>query len=88
MAVIGAAIPNPAALGLPAPVLAFACMLGWGVAVGLTPMSASAIATARWTGSDPWTVALGWNRRYTMQTLGLAWLAITVLYFWLTRGQP
>ena len=88
VAVIGAAIPNPAALGLPAPVLAFACMLGWGVAVGLTPMSASAIATARWTGSDPWTVALGWNRRYTMQTLGLAWLAITVLYFWLTRGQP
>jgi hypothetical protein len=53
-------------------VLAFACMLGWGVGVGMTPMSASALATARWTGADPWVVTTDWNRRFTMVALAIA----------------
>ncbi len=74
VAVLGAAIPDPAALGVAPATLALACMLGWGVGVGLSPMSASALATARWTGSDPWTVTAGWNRGFT---LGAALLAAT-----------
>ncbi len=72
VAIIGAAIPDPMALGVAPEVLAFACMLGWGVGVGMTPMSASALATARWTGADPWVVTTDWNRRFTMVALAIA----------------
>lgn len=80
VAVIGAAVPDPLALGVAPSVLAFACMLGWGVAVGMTPMSASAIATARWVDADPWTLAVRWNFRYTMGALALASAAIVVAH--------
>ncbi|MBC7637693.1 MAG: hypothetical protein H7251_19075, partial [Acetobacteraceae bacterium] len=78
VAVIGAAVPDPQALGVAPSVLAFACMLGWGVGVGMTPMSASAIATARWADSDPVTVTTVWNRDFTALALVLASLAIIV----------
>jgi len=73
VAILGAAVPEPMAFGVSPQVFAFACMLGWGVAVGLTPMSASALATARWTGSDPWTVTVRWNWRFTTVVMVLAW---------------
>ena len=72
VAVIGALVPDPAALGVAPGVLALACMLGWGVGVGMTPLSASALATARWTGSDPWTVTTRWNRAFTLAGLAFA----------------
>lgn len=78
--VLGAAMPVPESLGVPSAVLAFACMLSWGLAVGMTPMSASAIATARWANADPWTVSTRWNGRYTLAILLLAWAAIGGLY--------
>jgi hypothetical protein len=62
-------------------VLALACMLGWGVSLGVTPLSASALATARWAGSDPWTVTLRWNRGYAAVTLALAEIAIVLADF-------
>jgi hypothetical protein len=80
IAVVGAAVPDPRAAGVAPAVLAFACMLGWGVAVGMTPMSASAITTARWTRSDPWTVSVAWNGRYTLLVLLLAWAAIAAAH--------
>jgi hypothetical protein len=76
VALIGAAIPDPAGLGIPPATLAFSCMLGWGLAVGMTPMSASAIITARWAGVSPWTVGSRWNAAYTLAGLLLAWAAI------------
>jgi hypothetical protein len=76
VALLGAALPNPAALGVPPAVLAFACMLGWGLGVGMTPMSASAITTARWAQVSPWTVSTLWNATYTLSALVLGWLAI------------
>ena len=83
VAVIGAALPNPAALGIPPAELALACMIGWGVAVGMTPLSASAITTARWAGSDPWTVSVRWNAGYTACTLLLAWATLAIAHiFW------
>jgi hypothetical protein len=66
VAVIGAALPDPAASGVAPATLALACMLGWGVGVGMTPMSASAIATARWSHTDPWTVTTRWNAGFTL----------------------
>jgi len=77
VAVIGAAVPDPAALGVAPATLALACMLGWGVGVGMTPMSASALATARWSGSDPWTVTTRWNAGFT--ALSLAFCEAVIL---------
>lgn len=79
VALIGAAIPDPSALGIAPAALAFSCMLGWGLAVGMTPMSASAIITARWAGVSPWTVGSRWNAAYTAGGLLLAWAAILVV---------
>ena len=80
VALLGAAMPDPAAFGVPPAVLAFACMLGWGLGVGMTPMSASAITTARWAEVSPWTVSTTWNVSYTLSTLLLAWAAIGLLF--------
>lgn len=79
VALIGAALPDPAALGVPPSALALSCMLGWGLAVGMTPMSASAIITARWAGVSPWTVGSRWNAAYTAGGLVLAWGAILLV---------
>ena len=76
VALIGTAIPNAAALGIPPAVLAFACMLGWGLGVTMTAMSSSAIITARWAGVSPWTVTSTWNSRFAFASLLLAWAAI------------
>ena len=78
--ILGAAMPAPASLGVSPTVLAFACMLSWGLAVGMTPMSASAIATARWANSDPWTVSTRWNAWFTVWALLLTWAAIAAIY--------
>lgn len=80
VALMGAAIPHPAALGVPASVLAFSAMLGWGLAINVTPMSATAIATARWAGVDPWTICTTWNARYAAGALVLTWLAIALAW--------
>jgi hypothetical protein len=80
IALLGAAMPDPAAFGISPAVLAFACMLGWGLAVNMTPMSASAITTARWAGVSPWTVSTTWNAAFTLSALVFAWLAIAALF--------
>ncbi len=80
VALLGAAMPDPARLGVPPAALAFACMIGWGLGVGMTPMSASAITTARWAGASPWTVGSAWNIRFTLAALVFAWAAITVVF--------
>ncbi len=79
VALLGAAIPDPGALGVSSATLAFAFMLSWGLGVGMTPMSASAITTARWLGVAPWTVSTVWNATFTFSALVLAWLAIIAL---------
>ena len=80
VALVGAVVPDPAALGVPPAVLAFACMLGWGLAVTMTPMSSSAIITARWADVSPWTVTSRWNAWFTSSALLLAWLAIAAAF--------
>jgi hypothetical protein len=55
-------------------------MLGWGLGVGMTPMSASAITTARWAGVSPWTICTRWNGLYTLAALLFGWLAIAALF--------
>ena len=80
VALLGAAVPDPAALGVPPAALAFAFMLSWGLGVGMTPMSASAITTARWAGVAPWTVSTVWNAAFTLSALLLAWAAIAAVF--------
>src|SRR5271165_3423854 len=80
IALLGAAVPDPVALGVPPAALAFAFMLSWGLGVGMTPMSASAITTARWAGVAPWTVSTVWNAAFTFLALLLAWAAIAALF--------
>ncbi len=80
VALLGAAMPDPARFGVPPAALAFACMLGWGLGVGMTPMSASAITTARWAGVPPWTICSRWNGPYTLAALLLGWLAIAAVF--------
>ena len=80
VALVGAIVPDPMALGVPPAVLAFSCMLGWGLAVTMTPMSSSAIITARWADVSPWTVTLRWNAYFTTSALLLAWLAIAAAF--------
>jgi hypothetical protein len=80
IALLGAAMPDPAAFGISPAVLAFACMLGWGLAVNMTPMSASAITTARWAGVSPWTVSTAWNAAFTFSALLLSWLVIGAMF--------
>ena len=80
VAILGAALPDPAALGVPPAALAFAAMLGWGLAVGVTPMSASAITTARWLRVSPWRVSTVWNARYAAAAWLLASGAIAAVF--------
>jgi hypothetical protein len=80
VALIGAALPDPMALGVPPAVLAFACMLGWGVGVGVTPMSAGAMTTARWAEASPWTVSTVWNGPFTAAATVASWVAILGLW--------
>lgn len=80
VALLGAAMPDPTSFGVSPAVLAFSCMLGWGLGVNMTPMSASAITTARWAGVSPWTVSTVWNAAYTLSALVLAWVAIALLF--------
>ena len=80
IALVGAAMPDPNVFGVSPAVLAFACMLGWGLAVNMTPMSASAIATARWAGVSPWTVSTAWNAVFTFSALLLSWAAIGFIF--------
>ncbi len=80
VALLGAALPDPARLGVPPAALAFACMLGWGLGVGMTPMSASAIVTARWAGVSPFTICTRWNGIYTLSALLLGWAAIAAMH--------
>jgi hypothetical protein len=80
VALLGAALPDPARLGVPPAALAFGCMLGWGLGVGMTPMSASAIVTARWAGVSPFTICTRWNGVYTLSALMLGWVAIAAMH--------
>jgi hypothetical protein len=83
VALLGVAVPNPVALGVSPSVLALSCMLGWGIAVNMTPLSASAITTARWAGVSPWTVSTIWNGAFTMLALLVGWIAIGLAQiFW------
>lgn len=77
---VGAAIPDPQAMGIAPSVLAFACMLGWGIGANSTPMSASAITTARWAGASPWTIATIWNGPLTLIALAIVWVALLVAH--------
>lgn len=85
IALLGAVLPDPRLYGISPTVLAFSCMLSWGLSVNMTPMSASAITTARWAGVSPWTVATRWNAAFTFSSLVFSWAAV-LLMAWVLAG--
>lgn len=80
VALLGAVMPDPSVFGISPAILAFSCMLGWGLGVSMTPMSASAITTARWAGVSPWTVSTAWNVGFTFAALVFSWIVIAGLF--------
>jgi hypothetical protein len=86
---LAAILPPPAALGVTPMALGFAYLSGWAVCAGLTPMSASAITSARWAGhSDaggggaevsPYDITNRWNLRFTGGQLLLAWAGLAMV---------
>ena len=81
VALLGAALPDPAGLGISPAVLALSCMLGWGVGVSLTPMSASAMIAARWAGVSPWIAGSVWNVWFGAGCLILTWAILLFAAF-------
>lgn len=77
--VLAAVLPPPEALGVAPAALGLAYLTGWAVCAALTPMSASAITTARWAGRpgvdevSPYAVTNRWNLGFVAIQLGLAW---------------
>lgn len=71
-------LPPPASLGVTPTALGLAYLSGWAVSAAMTPMSASAIATARWAGRpgaevSPYSVTNRWNAGFVAGQAVLAW---------------
>jgi C4-dicarboxylate transporter len=80
---LGAVLPPPAALGVTPTALGLAYLCAWAVSAAMTPMSASAITTARWAGGvgeevSPYDVTNRWNRGFVAGQMLLAWAAIAI----------
>lgn len=79
--VIAAALPDAAMLGVPPVAMGLAYLTGWAASASATPMSASAISTARWASTpghevSPFTVTNRWNGVFALAQMVLAWAAI------------
>ena len=83
---LAAMLPPPEALGVTPTALGLAYLTGWAVSSAMTPMSASAIATARWASRpgpaagigevSPYTVTNRWNALFVVGQTLLAWAAL------------
>lgn len=81
---LAAVLPPPAALGVTPTALGLAYLSGWAVSGAMTPMSASAITTARWIGTggtevSPYTVTNRWNLPFGIGQILMAWIAVALV---------
>ncbi len=81
---LAAVLPPPAVLGVTPVALGLAYLSGWAVAAAMTPMSASAITTARWISAgdaeiSPFTVTNRWNLAFAAGQMLLAWIALLIV---------
>jgi hypothetical protein len=77
VAVLGAAIPDPAAYGLDAALIGVAFLAAWGLSTGSTAIAAATLIIGRLVGEPAGTVGRRWNGAYTLIGLVLVsvWLA-------------
>jgi hypothetical protein len=81
---LAAVLPPPAELGVSPTALGLAYLTGWAVSAGMTPMSASAIATARWAGRtgaeiSPYVVTNRWNAGFVAAQMVGAWAMLLLV---------
>lgn len=79
---LASVLRDPAALGIPVPIMAAGLMAGWGLAMVTSPLTASMLMTARLARTSPYTVGYGWNGPYVVATCLLLWLAATAYGAW------
>jgi hypothetical protein len=82
--VIAAALPDAATLGVTPVAMGMAYLTGWAASGSATPLSASAISTARWAGRkgleiSPFTVTNRWNAGFALAQVGMAWVTLGLL---------
>lgn len=83
---LAAMLPPPELLGVSPTALGLAYLTGWAVSASMTPMSASAIATARWASRpgaaagagevSPYRVTNRWNLGFAAGQILLAWAVL------------
>lgn len=81
---LAAVLPPPSELGVTPTALGLAYLTGWAASAGMTPMSASAIATARWAGRagaeiSPYRVTNRWNAGFVAGQVLLAWATLLLV---------
>jgi uncharacterized membrane protein YhdT len=81
---LAAVLPPPAELGVSPTALGLAYLTGWAVSAGMTPMSASAISTARWAGRpgsevSPYAVTNRWNAGFVAGQMAGAWVVLLLV---------
>jgi hypothetical protein len=64
--------------------MGMAYLTGWAASGSATPLSASAISTARWAGRkgleiSPFTVTNRWNAGFALAQVGMAWVTLGLL---------
>lgn len=72
---LASVVRDPAALGVPVPLMAAGLMAGWGLAMVTSPLTASMLMTARLARTSPYTVGYRWNGPFVLVTIALLWLA-------------
>ncbi len=77
--VLAAVVGDPAAKGLDASAIGVALLIGWGLAIGSSPVVAATMMVGRLTGETARTVGAGWNGTFTLLALLAASLFLGAL---------
>lgn len=78
-------LPDPAALGLPAPILATALMAGWAVSMVSAPITGSMLVGARLAGVSPQELGWRWNGLFVVLTMLMLAVWFPLLTYWVSR---
>lgn len=63
---LGAAVPDPAAFGVPPVLMAVGFLGGWGLSTGSTPIAAATLMISRLVGVSTATIGRSWNGSFTL----------------------
>lgn len=80
VAVLVALLGEPAALGLDPTVLGLGLVMGWGLTVGSSPVTASTMIVGTLAGQSPGRIGRGWNGLHTLLSLAFCSAFLAVLH--------